>query len=222
MASRINTFYASHNKIIKLEGPNKSMMIGDWNKSLEQLLRTTEPTMTSRGLLNYYPHCNNVLFKALFPDAAGPNPPEKIKLVPFPKEIPQVPFDATLNAHKLREFQNEPFIKYTSAMLKVWHEVIGSFDDEIFSHLKTMAGSNNILDLDLVSINGYINGPTFAIKTDKNVEAYMQVIKSPLDLTKTLQQNFDQVELGWNILKREAPSRSPTSNALFAIMRTKL
>ena len=51
--------YNLYNKVVKLEGPHKSMLIGKWNKSVNYLLRTLEPTMTPRGLLNFYPHCDN-------------------------------------------------------------------------------------------------------------------------------------------------------------------
>ena len=73
-AIRINPFYGLKDKILKLEGPNKPMLIREWNKSLNNLLRSSEPSMTPRGLLNYYPHCNNALFARLYPNAAGPNP----------------------------------------------------------------------------------------------------------------------------------------------------
>jgi hypothetical protein len=54
MASpRKNPHYGLHNKVLKLEGQNKSMLIKTWNKSVNYMLRTLEPTMTPR--LNFYP-----------------------------------------------------------------------------------------------------------------------------------------------------------------------
>ena len=86
--------------VVKLEGPHYSMLIGKWNKSVNYLLRTLEPTMTPRGLLNFYPHCDNVLFTKLFPTAAGPNPPANQRQVPAPEEAPPLPANATLDDHK--------------------------------------------------------------------------------------------------------------------------
>jgi len=100
MASiRKNPHYNLHNKVVKLEGPHKSMPIGKWNKSVNYLLRTLEPTMTPRGLLNFYPHCDNVLFTKLFPTAAGQNPPANQRQVPAPEEAPPLPA-TTLDDHK--------------------------------------------------------------------------------------------------------------------------
>ena len=191
-------------------------------QKLKQPPQIVEPSMTPRGLLNYYPHCNNVLFAKLYPEAAGPNPTANIRLVPAPVEIPQVPVDADLNAHKLREFQNAPYVKYTAAVLDVWHEVMASFDDEIYSHLKTMAGASDILNIDLVTINTYINGPDFADITDKNIKHYLNILEGDWDLSKSLQQNFEIVELAWKTLSREAKDHAPSSNTLCTIMKDKM
>ena len=217
-----NPHYNLYNKVVKLEGPHKSMLIGKWNKSVNYLLRTLEPTMTPRGLLNFYPHCDNVLFTKLFPTAAGPNPPANQRQVPAPEEAPPLPANATLDDRKLRELQNKPFIDYTKAIQIAWHEIMASFDDSIYSALETMAGANDILDIDLVQINAYINGPVFAYKSEENINFYAKILSSPIDLKLTLQENFEKVEQAWSILVREAPDRAPTQNALFAIMRTKL
>ena len=93
---RINSFYGLPNKILKLKGPKKSIQISEWNKSLNNLMRNKEPSMTPRGLLNFSPDCNNALFEKLFPDAAGPNPAANIRLVPTPIEIPPVPIVGVL------------------------------------------------------------------------------------------------------------------------------
>ena len=118
------------------------MLIGKWNKSVNYLLRTLEPTMTPRGLLNFYPHCDNVLITKLFPTAAGPNPPANQRLVPAPEEAPPLPANATLDDRKLRELQNKLFIDYTKAIQIAWHEIMASFDDSIYSALETMTGAN--------------------------------------------------------------------------------
>ena len=99
---------------------------------------------------------------------------------------------------------------------------MASFDDSIYSALETMAGANEILDIDLVQINAYINGPVFAYKSEENINFYAKIISSPIDLKLTLQENFEKVEQAWSILVREDPGRAPTQNALFAAMRTKL
>ena len=69
-----NPFYYLHTKVMKLEGPHKAMLIGEWNDSVTNLLWNTDPTLTPRGMLNFYPQCNNELFALQFPDAAAPNP----------------------------------------------------------------------------------------------------------------------------------------------------
>jgi hypothetical protein len=57
-------FYHLHTKMMKLEGLHKAMLINQTN-----LLWTTEPTLTLRGMLNFYPHYNNELFALQFPEA---------------------------------------------------------------------------------------------------------------------------------------------------------
>jgi len=198
------------------------MLIGQWNESVTNLLWTTEPSLTPRGMLNYYPHCNNELFASQYPAAAAVNPPANIAQVPVPQQAAPLAQDAPYEAHRLRKMQNEDFIRYTAAMHIIWHEVMASFDDSIYSVLKSMAGTNNILTIDLVQINQYINGPAFANKTETNVVHYLDIITAPLDLDKTLQQNFESVDFAWKILVNQAPSRAPTENALFALMKTKL
>jgi len=222
MATRQNLYYDKYNKVLKLEGPHKSMLIGQWNESVTNLLWTTEPSLTARGMLNYYPHCNNELFASQYPAAAAVNPPANIAQVPVPQQAAPLALDAPYEAHRLRKMQNEDFIRYTAAMHIIWHEVMASFDDSIYSVLKSMAGTNNILTIDLVQINQYINGPAFANKTETNVVHYLDIITAPLDLDKTLQQNFESVDFAWKILVNQAPSRAPTENALFALMKTKL
>ena len=222
MTTRQNPYYALHNKVLKLEGPHKSMMIGQWNESVTNLLWTTEPSLTPRGMLNFYPHCNNALFALQYPAAAAENPPANIAQVPVPQQAAPIALDAPYEAHRLRKLQNEDFIRYTAAIQIIWHEVMASFDDSIYSVLKSMAGANNILTIDLVQINAYINGPAFSNKTETNVVHYLDIINAPLDIDKTLQQNFESVEFAWKILINQAPSRAPTENALFALMKTKL
>ena len=40
------------------------------------------------------------------------------------------------------------YIRYTAAILEVWHEVVVSFDDTIHSAIsKTTAGAGNIMDI---------------------------------------------------------------------------
>ena len=58
-----------------------------------------------------------------------------------------------------------------------------------------MAGTNDILDIDLATINTYINGPEFADITDQNIKYYLNILIVDRNLTKTLQQSFDTVEL---------------------------
>ena len=151
-SARSNPYYNLRNKIFKLEGPHKAMQLNKWNESLENLLRSSEPSMTPRGLLNFYPHCTKASIKVFYPDTNSPNPPVNVRLVPIPKQIPQVSLDADLNAHKLRDLQNAPYVKYTAAILEVWHEVMASFDDSIYSSIKAMAGAGNIMDIDLSQI----------------------------------------------------------------------
>jgi hypothetical protein len=198
------------------------MLIGQWNESVTNLLWTTEPSLTPRGMLNYYPHCNNELFALQYQAAAAANPPANIAQVPIPVQAAPIAQDAPYDAHRLRKLQNEDFIRYTAAMHIIWHEVMASFDDSIYSVLKSMAGVNNILTIDLVQINAYINGPAFSNKTETNVVHYLDIITAPLNLDKTLQQNFESVDFAWKILVNQAPSRAPTENALFALMKTKL
>ena len=113
MASpRKNPHYGLHNKVLKLEGQNKSMLIKTWNKSVNYMLRTLEQTMTPRGLLNFYPHCDNGLFAKLFPVAAGPNPPAMQRQIPIPIEAPLLAANATFEELKARKLQNEPFVNY--------------------------------------------------------------------------------------------------------------
>jgi len=221
-SSKRNPHYGLHNKVLKLEGPNKSMLIKAWNKSVNYMLRTLEPTMTPRGLLNFYPHCNNELFAKLFPVAAGPNPPAMQRQIPIPVEAPLLAANATFEERKARKLQNEPFVNYTTAVQTAWHEIMASFDDSIYTALETMAGANDILDIDLPQICSYINGPTFAYKSEENISFYEKIISSPVDLNLTLQENFEKVENAWAIIKDEAPSRAPTQNAMFAIMKAKL
>jgi hypothetical protein len=222
MATRQNPYYDLYNKVLKLDGPHKSMLIGQWNESVTNLLWTTEPSLTARGMLNYYPHCNNELFALQYQAAAAANPPANIAQVPIPVQAAPIAQDAPYDAHRLRKLQNEDFIRYTAAMHIIWHEVMASFDDSIYSVLKSMAGVNNILTIDLVQINAYINGPAFSNKTETNVVHYLDIITAPLNLDKTLQQNFQSVDFAWKILVNQAPSRAPTENALFALMKTKL
>jgi hypothetical protein len=198
------------------------MLIGQWNESVTNLLWTTEPSLTPRGMLNFYPHCNNALFALQYPAAAAENPPANIAQVPVPQQAVPIALDAPYEAHRLRKLQNEDFIRYTAAIQIIWHEVMASFDDSIYSVLKSMAGVNNILTIDLVQINAYINGPAFSNKTETNVVHYLDIITAPLDLDETLQQNFESVEFAWKILVNQALSRAPTENALLALMKTKL
>jgi hypothetical protein len=142
-----NPFYHLHTKVMKLEGPHKAMLVGEWNDSVTNLLWNTDPTLTPRGMLNFYPHCDNALFATLFPAAAAPDPPANIRLVPVPQQAPDIPFDSPLDMHKLQEIQNKRFERYTSAMNTIWYEVIASLDDSIYSVLKSMAGTNNIRKL---------------------------------------------------------------------------
>ena len=222
MTTRQNPYYDLHNKVLKLEGPHKSMMIGQWNESVTNLLWTTEPSLTPRGMLNFYPHCNNALFALQYPAAAAENPPANIAQVPVPQQTAPIALDAPYEAHRLRKLQNEDFIRYTAAIQIIWHEVMASFDDSIYSVIKSMAGVNNILTIDLVQINAYINGPAFSYKTETNVEYYSDKTIFPMNFDQTLQQNFESVEHAWNILKNQAPTRAPTTNALFASIRKKM
>ena len=222
MTTRDNPYYQQYNKIIKLEGPHKSMLVGQWNESVTNLLWTTEPTLTARGMLNFYPHCDNQLFGRLYPNAAIAGAPANITLVPVPLQAPPVPFDAPIDAYKLQKMQNERFERYTAALNTIWHEVMASFDDSIYSEFKTLAGTNNILTIDLVQINTYINGPAFSNKSEANIKHYLDKIEAPLNYEQTLNQNFASVEHAWRLLQREAPTRAPTDNALFALMKSKL
>jgi hypothetical protein len=217
-----NPFYNLHSKVIKLEGPHKAMLINDWNDSVTNLLWTTDSTLTPRGMLNFYPHCDNALFAVQFPAAAAPNSPANIRLVPVPQQAPAIPFDSPLDMHRLYEIQNKRYERYMVAMNTIWHEVMASFDDSIYSVLKNMAGTQNIRTIDLVQINTYINGPAFANKTEQNVKYYSDKTIFPMNLDQTLQQNFESVDHAWNILKNQAPTRAPTTNALFASVKEKM
>ena len=56
-----------------------------------------------------------------------------------------------------------------------------------------MAGANDIQDITLVQIFTYIFGPAFETKTEENILYYMNIINAPLDLDRTLLQNFEMV-----------------------------
>ena len=45
--ARSNPYYNLRNKIFKLEGPHKAMQLNKWNESLENLLRSSEPSIKS-------------------------------------------------------------------------------------------------------------------------------------------------------------------------------
>jgi hypothetical protein len=93
--------------------------------------------LTARGRLNYYPHCNNELFASQYPAAAAANPPANIAQVPVPEQAAPIALDAPYEARRLRKLQNEDFNRYTAAMHIIWHEVMASFDDSIYSVLRS-------------------------------------------------------------------------------------
>ena len=217
---RLNPFYDKFSKIIKFEGQNKAMMLSPWVKSVNACLRSMEPAMTRRGLLNYYPHCDNLLFTAMYPDAAVPNAPELIRQVPVPVQA-ELPDNPTLAEYKLFKMTNEPFEKYTAGISEFWFEVMATFDDTIYSHFLSMAGAGDILDITLVQIFTYIKGPAFETKTEENIQFYMDIINAPLDLDKSLLQNFETVEQAHKILLSEAPTRALTNNSLYALVKKK-
>ena len=127
--------------------------------------------------------------------AAGPNPPAMQRQIPIPVEAPLLAANATFEERKARKLQNEPFVNYTTAVQTAWHEIMASFDDSIYTALETMAGANDILDIDLPQICSYINGPTFAYKSEENISFYEKIISSPVDLNLTLQENFEKFKM---------------------------
>ena len=85
-----------------------------------------------------------------------------------------------------------------------------------------MAGPNDVLDITLVQIFTYIFGPAFGTKTEENIMFYLNITNAPLDLDKTLLQNFETVEQAHKVLESEAPTRAMTTNTLCAVMKSKL
>ena len=221
-STKLNPYYDMHSKLLKLEGPNKAMLKTSWLKEVNGMLRSLEPSMTPRGLLNYYPHCDNALLALLYPTVIALGAPVNIAVVPEPIQAPALPANPVLDDYRQRELANAPFVKYTAACLEAWKEIMGSFDDTIYSHFLAMAGANDVLDISLVQIFQYIFGPAFETKTEENIMHYMNIINAPLDLDKTLLQNFETVEQAHKVLESEAPTRAMTTNTLCAVMKSKL
>ena len=217
---RLNPYYALHSKLPKLEGPNKAMIRSIWFKAVNTLLRSLVPNLTLRGLLNYYPHCDNVLFALLYPDAAAPSAPANIRQVPEPIRF-VLPPNPDLNDYKFFKAANQNHEDYTAACIEFWFEIMASFDDTIYSHFLSLAGAGDIMDVTLVQIFQYLYGPIFEVKTEENIKYFMDIINSPFDLNKSLLQNFEAVEQAYKILLSEAPARAPTTNSLCAIMKAK-
>ena len=165
----LNPYYTKFSKLEKLEGPNKAMLKSSWMKSVNAYLRSVEPAMTPRGLLNHYPHCDNYLFGILYPDAAVANAPMLIRQVPEPVQF-NLPINPTLDDYRMQRMANEPFEKYTAACTAFWFEVMASFDDTIYSHFLSLAGAGDILDVTLVQMFAYIHGPAFEVKTEENIQ----------------------------------------------------
>ena len=77
------------------------------------------------------------------------------------------------------------------------------------------------MDTTLVQVFTYIKGPAFETKTEDNIQFYMNIINAPLDLDKSLLENFEIVEQAHRILLTEAPTRALTDNSLYALMKRK-
>ena len=60
-STRLNPYYEKHSILLKFEGPNKAMLKTWWLKAVNGLLRSLEPAVTPRGLLNFYPHCDIII-----------------------------------------------------------------------------------------------------------------------------------------------------------------
>ena len=133
--SKLNTLYAQHSAVLKLEGPSKGLMIRPWFNSINalatSLLKDVYPV---DGAMRILPHVNNDVYLLYINNQA---------FEPMPVQ-PVLPDDADALQFNIFKMRKEEYSKVMTAVDLIHKEIIASLDEEIYSNLTNLGGLRGI------------------------------------------------------------------------------